>query len=161
VTSPDSGVPYSLETAVAESRLGWATPMSSREQRRMADRAARKGREKQHHLIIKPTPARVNERIPVGVTLLRGQDQDGRLSVVVQSTATKLDTFTPSFVDATMAALACISDDERTDFMRSALENAFPVAFAVAGYKSERVQESRMLTCGKVSTGELQVLGIG
>lgn len=41
------------------------------------------------------------------------------------------------------------------------LQNAMPIAFKLAGYKADSVNESRTLSCGNVSVEHCEVIGRG
>lgn len=74
----------------------------------------------------------------------------GAREIVVQTNAQSLDVFVAGLSDALDAAIR--SDPEQAAQTISAtLKNAFPVAFAIAGYKAEKVSESKLLTCGFAS----------
>ena len=72
----------------------------------------------------------------------------GKLEIVVQTNAQTLDLFTTGLADAIADAVEKIEPERRAEVLGSLLRNALPVAFAIAGYKADRVSESRMLICG-------------
>lgn len=91
------------------------------------------------------------------VSILRsGPGRDG--VVVVQTNCIGLDGFITELADAMEAAQGqheqCGFEHPRQLF-RAVLRNAFPIAFAIQGYKAERVHESKLLTCGEVPTDGL------
>lgn len=74
----------------------------------------------------------------------------GSREIVVQTNAQSLDVFIAGLADALHSALLALAD-ERTAaawIIAATLKNSFPVAFAIAGYKAEKVSESKLLTCG-------------
>ena len=74
----------------------------------------------------------------------------GAREIVVQTNAQSLDVFINGLSDALHSALMSkASASESSAWVIAAtLKNAFPVAFAIAGYKAEKVSESKLLTCG-------------
>jgi hypothetical protein len=92
-------------------------------------------------------------RAPMAVNLYLGGN--GTPEIVVQTNCTTVDGFVRELADA-IESLASTSGlpgfTEPRHAIRSALANAMPIAFALAGYKAERVAESKLLTCGTVPT---------
>lgn len=78
--------------------------------------------------------------------------------VVVQTNAQTLDVFVTGLADALSSALANDSDAERTKLIAATLRNAFPVAFAIAGYKAEKVAETKLLTCGQAALDAAELI---
>lgn len=72
----------------------------------------------------------------------------GKREVVVQTNAQSLDLFITGLADALDVAIETMGKEERAEMLASILRNAFPVAYAISGYKAERVSETRMLSCG-------------
>ena len=82
----------------------------------------------------------------------------GKREIVVQTNAQSLELFIVGLADALDAAIDQNSGQQRPEFLASLLRNAIPVAFAIAGYKAERVSETRMLSCGTAAPGESNLL---
>ena len=87
----------------------------------------------------------------------------GTYEVVVQTNAQSLDVFIGGLSDALHAALvheasAPNATDNSQAMISATLKNAFPVAFAIAGYKAEKVSESKLLTCGFASPDASELL---
>lgn len=87
----------------------------------------------------------------------------GTYEVVVQTNAQSLDVFIGGLADALHAALvheasAPNAVDNSQSMISATLKNAFPVAFAIAGYKAEKVSESKLLTCGFASPDASELL---
>lgn len=74
----------------------------------------------------------------------------GSEEIVVQTNAQSLEVFVASFSDALAEAITSDSKAARA-LICSALKNAFPIAFALSGYKADKVSEARLLTCGYAS----------
>lgn len=74
----------------------------------------------------------------------------GAREIVVQTNAQSLDVFISGLADALDAALQA-EPDLAAQTIAATLKNAFPVAFAISGYKAEKVSESKLLTCGFAS----------
>lgn len=72
----------------------------------------------------------------------------GRREFVVQTNAQSLDLFVAALADAMDEAIEKAGTVSRAELIASVLRNAFPLAYAISGYKAERVSETRMLTCG-------------
>ena len=70
--------------------------------------------------------------------------------IVVQTNAQSLDVFVAGLSDALDSALR-LDPDLAAATIAATLKNAFPVAFAIAGYKADKVSESKLLTCGFAS----------
>lgn len=80
----------------------------------------------------------------------------GANEIVVQTNAQSLDVFIAGLANALHDALLkdAANDTEKDNsesIIASTLKNAFPVAFAISGYKAEKVSESKLLTCGFAS----------
>jgi pyridoxine 5'-phosphate synthase PdxJ len=82
----------------------------------------------------------------------------GKTEVVVQTNAQTLDLFVSGLADAMVASLESMTPDRRLELISSMLRNAFPVGFAIAGYKAERVTEARVLVCGAAAPAESSLL---
>ena len=87
----------------------------------------------------------------------------GAFEVVVQTNAQSLDVFISALSDAMHAALVHEAStpnapDQSQALIAATLKNAFPVAFAIAGYKAEKVSESKLLTCGFASPDASELL---
>lgn len=78
----------------------------------------------------------------------------GTVDVVVQTNAQSLDVFVAGLAQALEQALIATAKEERGDLNKvigATLRNAFPIAFAIAGYKSEKVNRVELLTCGQAT----------
>lgn len=87
----------------------------------------------------------------------------GAMEVVVQTNSQSLDVFIVALADALHAALvheasAPNAVDTSQALISATLKNAFPVAFAISGYKAEKVSESKLLTCGFASPDASELL---
>lgn len=82
----------------------------------------------------------------------------GKEEIVVQTNALSLDLYISGLADALSDALDRMDVSRRPDLLASLFRNAFPVAFSIAGYKAEKVVESRMLVCGAAAPGESNLL---
>lgn len=87
----------------------------------------------------------------------------GAMEVVVQTNAQSLDIFISALADALHAALvheasAPNAVDNSQSLIAATLKNAFPVAYAISGYKAEKVSESKLLTCGFASPDASELL---
>lgn len=94
--------------------------------------------------------APVNVGVPKMTVSLYQSSASGSREIVVQTNAQSLDVFIAGLADALHSALLALAD-ERTAaawIIAATLKNSFPVAFAIAGYKAEKVSESKLLTCG-------------
>lgn len=74
----------------------------------------------------------------------------GTREIVVQTNAQSLDVFIDALAEALDSAIEA-DPSSRGATIAATLRNAFPVAFAIAGYKAEKVTESKLLTCGFAS----------
>lgn len=74
----------------------------------------------------------------------------GSREIVVQTNAQSLDVFISGLADALDAAVQA-EPELAAQTISATLKNAFPVAFAISGYKAEKVSESKLLTCGFAS----------
>lgn len=90
------------------------------------------------------------EEIKIMTVSLFKSTASGSSEIVVQTNAQSLDVFIASFSDALAEAIKNDSGEVKS-IMASALKNAFPIAFSLAGYKAEKVSEARLLTCGFAS----------
>lgn len=109
------------------------------------------------HRYLDDVPVAKTKKVESDMTVsLYKSTASGVHDVVVQTNAQNLDVFVPSFASALAEALE-LTDDKR-DIVVSALKNAFPIAFALAGYKAEKVSESRLLTCGFASPDSSELL---
>jgi len=101
--------------------------------------------------------ARINEAVrqrrmketPMTVSLYKST-AGGSREIVVQTNAQSLDVFISGLADALDAALQA-EPELAAQTISATLKNAFPVAFAISGYKAEKVSESKLLTCGFAS----------
>ena len=118
------------------------------EARRLMDEALRKFEES---LQQKP------ERKTMTVSLY-SSTASGKEEIVVQTNALSLDLYISGLADALSDALDRMDVSRRPDLLASLFRNAFPVAFSIAGYKAEKVVESRMLVCGAAAPGESNLL---
>jgi hypothetical protein len=82
----------------------------------------------------------------------------GKTEIVVQTNAQTLDLFVSGLADALVSSLESMTPDRRLELISSMLRNAFPVGFAIAGYKAERVTEARVLVCGAAAPAESSLL---
>lgn len=82
----------------------------------------------------------------------------GKREIVVQTNAQSLDLFIAGLADALDVAIETMGKDERAEVLASVLRNAFPVAYAISGYKAERVSETRMLSCGAATPDASRLL---
>jgi hypothetical protein len=82
----------------------------------------------------------------------------GKKEVVVQTNAQSLDLFIAGLADALNEAVSKVSPDDHAEMLASIFRNAFPVAFAIAGYKAEKVVESRTLSCGAAAPEKSSLL---
>lgn len=103
----------------------------------------------------KATPKKASAQMTVS---LYASTATGKREIVVQTNAQSLDLFISGLADAIDTAMHCVNSDERAELLASTLRNAFPVAFSIAGYKADRVSETRMLVCGATSPGESSLL---
>ena len=74
----------------------------------------------------------------------------GSREIVVQTNAQSLDVFITGLAEALDAAVSA-EPSMAAQTISATLKNAFPVAFAIAGYKADKVSESKLLTCGFAS----------
>lgn len=74
----------------------------------------------------------------------------GAQEIVVQTNAQSLDVFISGLSDALGRALQDVPENSAA-VIAATLKNAFPIAFSIAGYKAEKVSESKLLTCGFAS----------
>jgi hypothetical protein len=82
------------------------------------------------------------------------KDKSGEF--LVQTTCLDVDTFVSDLAEALGASLATSEDGELLAL--GALQNAMPIAFKLAGYKAETVQEQRTLICGRASPRESDIV---
>jgi hypothetical protein len=82
----------------------------------------------------------------------------GKREVVVQTNAQSLDLFIAGLADAVDAAMDSLPSNDRAELLAGLFRNAFPVAFAIAGYKADKVTESRMLICGAAAPDKSSLL---
>jgi len=120
-------------------------------QARLADEREKKRQE------LADEQARINEAVrqrrmkatPMTVSLYKST-AGGSREIVVQTNAQSLDVFISGLADALDAALQA-EPELAAQTISATLKNAFPVAFAISGYKAEKVSESKLLTCGFAS----------
>ena len=74
----------------------------------------------------------------------------GTREIVVQTNAQSMDVYIDALAEALDSAIEA-DPANRSATIAATLRNAFPVAFAIAGYKAEKVTESKLLTCGFAS----------
>lgn len=74
----------------------------------------------------------------------------GAREIVVQTNAQSLDVFITGLADALETAMRA-EPEQIQSTVAATLRNAFPIAFAIAGYKVDKVTESKLLTCGFAS----------
>lgn len=74
----------------------------------------------------------------------------GSREIVVQTNAQSLDVFISGLAEAMTAALQA-EPEMAVQTIAATLKNAFPVGFAISGYKADKVSESKLLTCGFAS----------
>lgn len=86
---------------------------------------------------------------PMTVSLYKST-AGGSREIVVQTNAQSLDVFISGLSDALDEALR-VEPELSAQTIAATLKNAFPVAFAICGYKAEKVSESKLLTCGFAS----------
>jgi len=89
------------------------------------------------------------KEIPVTVSLYKST-ASGAQEIVVQTNAQSLDVFISGLSDALGRALQDVPENSAA-VIAATLKNAFPIAFSIAGYKAEKVSESKLLTCGFAS----------
>ena len=82
----------------------------------------------------------------------------GAREIVVQTNAQSLGVFINGLSDALHSALMSKGLESSAWVIAATLKNAFPVAFAIAGYKAEKVSESKLLTCGVASLDASKLL---
>jgi hypothetical protein len=95
-------------------------------------------------------PTKSKGEKPMTVSLY-SSNATGKREIVVQTNAQSLDLFISGLADALDVAVGSMEPSERAEMLASVLRNAFPVAYAISGYKAERVSETRMLSCGAAS----------
>lgn len=124
---------------------------------RMRARELERMREKWVDKLTKP-----QQELSMTVSLYKSM-ASGAFEVVVQTNAQSLDVFISALSDAMHAALVHEAStpnapDQSQALIAATLKNAFPVAFAIAGYKAEKVSESKLLTCGFASPDASELL---
>lgn len=124
---------------------------------RMRARELERMREKWVDKLTKP-----QQELSMTVSLYKSM-ASGAFEVVVQTNAQSLDVFIAALSDALHAALVHEAStpnapDQSQALIAATLKNAFPVAFAIAGYKAEKVSESKLLTCGFASPDASELL---
>lgn len=102
-------------------------------------------------------PTKESEKSEMTVSLYTST-ASGKKEIVVQTNAQSLDLYIAGLADALDSAIENMDSGSRVEMLSSLLRNAFPVAFSIAGYKAERVSESRMLVCGAAAPGESNLL---
>ena len=75
----------------------------------------------------------------------------GAFEMVVQTNAQSLDVYIAGLSEAVATALKESEPGDHAKMLMATLKNAIPVAFAIAGYKAEKVAESKLLTCGQAA----------
>jgi hypothetical protein len=75
----------------------------------------------------------------------------GAFEMVVQTNAQSLDVYIAGLAEAVATALKESEPGDHAKMLMATLKNAIPVAFAIAGYKAEKVAESKLLTCGQAA----------
>lgn len=76
---------------------------------------------------------------------------------VIQTTCLDVDSFTSDLAEALAGVLKKSNGDAAIDAL-GILANAMPIAFKLAGYKAESVDEQRTLVCGKASPHKADLL---
>lgn len=95
--------------------------------------------------------------VPMIVELFRSM-RSGAMQVMVQTSATSLDTYIPALSVALAQAIRD-NEDELDEMLKAVLQHAIPVALKVAGYKVDSVQEQRVLISGHISPDEATRVG--
>lgn len=124
----------------------------AREQERQAAREKFWAEQQQIQSTAKPTI----KETKMTVALYRST-ASGAVEIVVQTNAQSLDVFISGLADALHGALSG-GKEESQAVIAATLKNAFPVAFAIAGYKADKVSESKLLTCGFASPDASELL---
>ena len=76
---------------------------------------------------------------------------------VIQTTCLTVETFTSDLSEALAEVLKKSNGDAALDAL-GILGNAMPIAFKLAGYKADEVDEQRTLVCGKASPHKSDLL---
>ena len=87
--------------------------------------------------------------IPMTVSLYKST-AGGTHEIVVQTNAQSLDVFISGLSDALDSAVK-LEPEHAAQTISCTLRNAIPIAFAIAGYKADKVSESKLMTCGFAS----------
>lgn len=83
-------------------------------------------------------------------------DTQGSGEFVLQTTSLDVESFVSDLSEALSEAVMKADDGGITAM--GILKNAMPIAFKLAGYKAETVQEQRTLVCGTVSPHNCEVV---
>lgn len=83
-------------------------------------------------------------------------DTNGSGEFVLQTTSLDLESFICDFSEALNAAVIKADDGGLTAM--GIMKNAMPIAFKLAGYKADTVQEQRTLVCGTISPNNCEVV---
>lgn len=149
------GVPRAGASRVEELLYGESLPEKARKDRLIAQGIGAGAAEAREHMERarkaleaqrQETESNIGER-QMTVSLY-SSNATGKREVVVQTNAQSLDLFISGLADALDVAIESMGTAERAEMLASVLRNAFPVAYAISGYKAERVSETRMLSCG-------------
>ncbi len=92
-----------------------------------------------------------SKKEPTMTVSLYSSTASGKEEIVVQTNAQSLDLFIIGLADATSEATKGLNDTQMREKITMIFKNSFPLAFAIAGYKADKVTESRMLICGAVT----------
>ena len=134
-------------------KVGDALPELNRERRLSAA-----GEEARRHMEAASSQVtKTKEKCEMTVSLYTST-ASGKKEVVVQTNAQSLDLFIAGLADAVGAAVAKMPPEDHVECLSSIFRNAFPVAFAIAGYKAEKVVESRTLSCGAAAPEKSSLL---
>lgn len=130
--------------------LGQPTIDELRSQRLEAERGEFRAQlQREQEQINERARQRRRKEEPMTVSLYKSTASGSR-EIVVQTNAQSLDVFIAGLSDALDAALKA-EPEHAAQTIAGTLKNAFPVAFAISGYKAEKVSESKLLTCGFAS----------
>jgi hypothetical protein len=129
-------------------RSGWFLAADRRHADEIAGRNA--------WLARKATWAKLKERTAMTVSLYRSSATGAR-DIVVQTNAQSLDVFIDALADALDRAIE-VDPQNRGATIAATLRNSFPIGFAIAGYKADKVTESKLLVCGVASLDAAELM---